>query len=155
MTAPNPRPGVVEAAYWSWVVAGALLIVGGFVTLTTSFNSLRAIAAKTISDEEIRQVVNFDRAAGSVWVVAGAAVAYYAFRVRKGDKRSRRVALIFSIVLAVLVAVFALSSTGMIWLAIIVLLITAATLVMRPAARQWCDTAEPPPGSASAGGDRG
>jgi uncharacterized membrane protein HdeD (DUF308 family) len=155
MTARNARPGVVEAAYWSWVVAGALLIVGGFVTLTASFNSLRAVAAKTISDEEIRQVVNFDRAAGSVWVVAGAAVAYYAFRVRKGDMRSRRVALIFSIVLAVLLAVFALSSTGMIWLAIIVLLITAATLVMRPAARKWCDTAQPPPGSESAGGDRG
>ena len=125
MTAPHPRPRVIEAAFWSWMAAAVLLVLGGLL-----------IAASTAPI--------FYRGAGALFGVAGFALGYLAGRTRRGDRRFRRATVALTLVLAVLMALFAIITMGFIWLVTIVFLITAAALAVRPAANDWFDAAEPP-----------
>ncbi|MBV8928686.1 MAG: hypothetical protein JO152_06150 [Mycobacteriaceae bacterium] len=130
MTASQPRPRVVDAAFWSWLAAAALLVV---------FGLLIALMAST-------PVPVFYRGAGGLFAVAGFAIGYLAGRTRRGDRRFRRATVSLTLVLAVLLTLFAVKTLGYIWLVIIVLLMTAAALAMRPAASEWFDAVDPPPG---------
>jgi hypothetical protein len=129
MTAPHPRPRVVEAAFWSWLAGAVLLVLGGLSIATSNAH-----------------IPAFFRGAGGLFAVTGFAIGYLAGRTRQGDKRFRRATVALTLALTVLVTLFALSTMGLIWLLVIVLLITAATLAMRPAASDWFDTADQPPG---------
>jgi hypothetical protein len=129
MTAPHPRPRVVEAAFWTWLAAAVLLVLGGLLIATSSAH-----------------IPAFFRGAGALFAVTGFALGFLAGRTRQGDKRFRRAAVAMTWALAVLVTLFALMTMGFIWLVIIVLLIAAAAMALRPAASQWFDDLEPPGG---------
>jgi peptidoglycan/LPS O-acetylase OafA/YrhL len=85
MTAPHQRPRVVTAAFWCWVAAAVLLIVGGLIAASVNLPTAY-------------------RGAGVVTVLAGAGMAFLAGRSRGGDPRSRRAAVALSLAIVVLVA---------------------------------------------------
>ena len=116
MTAPQSRPRIVNAAFWCWVVASLLLIVGG---LFAAFVPLPPVY----------------RGAGVITTVAGAAMAFLAGRSRDGDNRFRRAAIVLSLTIIVLVALSAIFGVVHILTLIAVLpLIAGTVLITRPAA---------------------
>jgi hypothetical protein len=116
MTAPQSRPRVVTAAFWCWVAAAFLLMLGGMIAAS------------------LNMPVAF-RGAGVVFLLAGAGMAFLAGRSRSGDTRFRRAAIALALTLIVLVAVAALLSlaNGITLLAVLPL-IAGTVLITRPAA---------------------
>src|ERR1700676_5218173 len=104
MPATPPRPRTVNAAFWCWVLATMMLILFGLL-LALSQSHLPI----------------FFRGAGVLFVLAGIALGYLAGRTRQGDRRFRRAAVAFALVLVVLLALFSVLSTGLIWLLIMIL----------------------------------
>ena len=74
MTASQPRPGLVTAAFWCWAGAAVMLMVGGLLTASVSLPAVF-------------------RGAGVISAVAGAVLAYLAGRSRSSDNRFRRAAV--------------------------------------------------------------
>jgi hypothetical protein len=121
MTAPPPRPRVVTAAFWCWVVAAVLLIVGGL--LAASY-ALPAVF----------------RGAGVITALAGAGMAYLAGRSRRGDTRFHRAAVALSLTIVVVVALAAVFGVVHILTLVAVIPLIAGTVLMtRPAAASWAD----------------
>ncbi len=121
MTAPQPRPRVVTAAFWCWVIATVLLIVGGL--LAASY-ALPAVF----------------RGAGVITALAGAGMAYLAGRSRRGDTRFRRAAVALSLSIVVLVALVAvIGVVHILTLLAVIPLIAGTVLMTRPAAASWAD----------------
>jgi hypothetical protein len=122
MTAPPPRPRVVTAAFWCWVVAAVLLIVGGL--LAASFAALPAVY----------------RGGGVITALAGVGMAYLAGRSRRGDTRYGRAAVALSLTIVVLVALAAVrGAVHMLTLLAVLPLIAGTVLMTRPAAASWPD----------------
>jgi peptidoglycan/LPS O-acetylase OafA/YrhL len=116
MTAPPSRPRVVTAAFWCWVVASLLLIVGGLIAASIALPAIY-------------------RGAGVITAVAGAAMAYLAGRSRTGDTRFRRAAVVLSLAIVVLVALSAVFGVVHVLTLLAVLpLIAGTVLITRPAA---------------------
>jgi hypothetical protein len=121
MTAPQPRPRAVTAAFWCWVVAAVLLIVGGL--LAASY-ALPAVF----------------RGAGVITALAGAGMAYLAGRSRRGDTRFHRAAVALSLTIVVVVALVAVFGVVHILTLLAVMPLIAGTVLMtRPAAASWAD----------------
>lgn len=127
MTATQPRPSAVSIAFWCWLAAAILLMLGGLLLVFSH-----------------GPVPVFFRGTGALWIVSGALLSYLAGRTRGGDTRFRRAAVGLSIALAVLLAVFSVMSSGLVWLVVLALVIVAAVLVMRPAAQQWYEADDAP-----------
>jgi hypothetical protein len=140
MTAAHPRPRIVDAAFWSWLVAAVLLIVGGAPPQLLSFKSVRGRAPGTVPDQEIKTFLVFYKGAGIIAILLGAAIAYLAVRTRGGDRRSRRNALALSIAGMVLVVLGVLAHVvTVIVLPAMIALIIAVGLITRPTASAWFD----------------
>jgi hypothetical protein len=123
MTAPQPRPRVVTAAFWCWMVASLLLIVGGLLAITAPV-ALPAVY----------------RGAGVITALAGAGMAFLAGRSRGGDTRFRRAAVALSLTTVVLVALVAVFGVvHMLTLLAVIPLIAGTVLITRPAAASWAD----------------
>ncbi len=119
MTAPPPRPRVVTAAFWCWVVAAILLIVGGLIAASVSLPAVY-------------------RAAGVMTALAGAGMSFLAGRSRTGDTRFRRAAVALSLAIVVLVALLAVFGVvHVLTLLAVIPLIAGAVLMTRPAASSW------------------
>jgi hypothetical protein len=118
MTAPQPRPRVVTAAFWCWVVAAVLLIVGGLITASVS--ALPVVY----------------RGGGVVTVLAGVGMAFLAGRTRSGDTRYRRAGIALSLVIVVLVAIVAVlgGAVHVLTLLGVLPLIAGTVLITRPLA---------------------
>jgi hypothetical protein len=118
MTAPQSRPRVVTAAFWCWLVAAILLIVGGL--LAASVAALPMVY----------------RGGGVITALAGAGVAFLAGRGRKGDTRFRRAAVALSLTIVALVALVAVlgGAVHMLTLLAVFPLIAGTVLITRPAA---------------------
>jgi peptidoglycan/LPS O-acetylase OafA/YrhL len=116
MTAPQSRPRVVTAAFWCWVVASFLLILGGLIAASLNLP------------------VAF-RGAGIILALAGGALAFLTGRTRSGDTRFRRAAIALALTLILLVALAALFRlvNGITLLAMIPL-IAGTVLITRPSA---------------------
>ena len=124
MTAPQPRPRVVTAAFWCWVVASLLLIVGGLLAASVSLPAVF-------------------RGAGVITALAGAGMAFLAGRSRNGDTRFRRAAVALSLTIIVLVALVAVFGVvHVLTLLAVIPLIAGTVLMTRPAA---ASSAEPEP----------
>jgi hypothetical protein len=123
MTAPQPRPRVVTAAFWCWVVGSILLIVGGL--LAASFATLPTVY----------------RGGGVITALAGVGMAYLAGRSRRGDTRYSRAAVALSLTIVVLVALAAVlgGAVHMLTLLALLPLIAGTVLMTRPAAAAWAD----------------
>lgn len=113
MTAPQPRPGLVTAAFWCWAGAAVMLMVGGLLTASVSLPGVF-------------------RGAGVISAVAGAVLAYLAGRSRAGDTRFRRAAVALAVVTAAWVGLSAaLGVVHLLTLLAILPLIAGAVLVTR------------------------
>jgi hypothetical protein len=116
MTAPQPRPRVVTAAFWCWVVGSFLLMLGGLIAASLNVPAVF-------------------RGAGVVFALAGAGMAFLAGRTRTGDTRYRRAAIALALTLVVLVAVAALVGlTNGITLLGVLPLVAGTVLMTRPGA---------------------
>jgi hypothetical protein len=116
MTAPQSRPRVVTAAFWCWLVASLLLIVGGLIPASLAVPALY-------------------RGAGVVIALAGVGMAFLAGRSRTGDTRFRRAAVTLSMTIVVLIAVLAvLRIPSVLTLLAVIPLIAGTVLITRPAA---------------------
>ncbi|MEO3758654.1 hypothetical protein ABGB19_10275 [Mycobacterium sp. B14F4] len=117
MTAPPPRPRVVTAAFWCWVVAAVMAMVGGLIAASVDLPMPY-------------------RATGVLTVLAGGAMAFLAGRVRTGgDARFRRAAVALSLAIVVFVAL--VSASGVVHLVTLLAvfpLLAGAVLITRPAA---------------------
>lgn len=120
MTATEPRPRAVSVAFWCWLAAAILLMLGGLLLV---FSQGPAPV--------------FFRGAGGLWIVTGALLSYLAGRARGGDTRFRRAAVALSVALAVLLALFAVMTSGLVWLFVLILVTVGAVVIMRPSAQQW------------------
>jgi hypothetical protein len=121
MTAPQPRPRVVTAAFWCWVGASMLLIVGGLLAASVSLPTVY-------------------RGAGVITALAGAAMAFLAGRSRTGDTRFRRAAVVLSLTIVVLVALVAVFGVvHVLTLLAVIPLIAGTVLMTRPAVASWTD----------------
>jgi hypothetical protein len=119
MTAPQPRPRVVTAAFWCWLAASILLIVGGLLAASVSLPAVF-------------------RGAGIVTALAGAGMAFLAGRSRNGDTRFRRAALALALTIVVLVALCAVFGVvHVLTLVAVIPLIAGTVLMTRPAASSW------------------
>lgn len=116
MTAPAPRTRVVTAAFWCWVVAAVMLMVGGLIAASVNLPPLF-------------------RGAGLLTVAAGAGMAFLGGRIRTGDVRFRRAGVALSLTIVVFIVL--LSAQGIVHimtLLAVLPLIAGAILVTRPAA---------------------
>ena len=116
MTAPQSRPRVVTAAFWCWIAASFLLVLGGLIAASLN-------------------VPVVFRGAGVIFALAGAALAFLAGRSRGGDTRFRRAALALALALVVLIALAALFQlTNGITLLAVFPLVAGTVLITRPGA---------------------
>ena len=126
MTAPQSRPRVVTAAFWCWVLASTMLIVGGLMAASVSIPAAY-------------------RGGGVVSALAGAGMAYLAGRTRTGDNRFRRAALALSITIVFLTSLLAVSAVlfggfvATVTLLAVFPLAAGTVLMTRPAAASWAD----------------
>jgi peptidoglycan/LPS O-acetylase OafA/YrhL len=128
MTATEPRPRIVSIAFWCWLGAAILLILGGLLLVFSQ-----------------GPTPVFFRGAGALWIVSGALLSYLAGRARGGDTRFRRAAVALSMALVLLMALFSVMTTGgLVWLFVLVLVIVAAVLILRPSAQQWYTPTDSP-----------
>jgi nucleoside permease NupC len=119
MSAPLPRPRPVTAAFWCWVVAAVMLIVGGLITASVSLPPVF-------------------RGVGVLTALAGAGMAFLAGRARTGDTRFRRAALALSLAIIVLVALVAvLGVVHILTLIAVIPLLAGLALITRPAAAAY------------------
>lgn len=144
MTAAQPRPRIVEVAFWLWVLAAVLLILGGLLAVTTSYGTLRHNFPSSVSDADVHSFVTFYRGAGVICILLGLAVGYLAGRTRAGDRRFRRatVALSFAIVLLVIACVLLMRLVLPFALLAALALIVSAALITRAPASAWFDAVE-------------
>jgi hypothetical protein len=125
MTAPQPRPRVVTAAFWCWVVASFLLVLFGLLLALSRAN-----------------IPVFLRGAGVLFLLAGLALVSLAGRARAGNAGLRRAAVGLALPLVVLLAIFSVMVGGVVWPFVIVLTLAGTLLMMRPAANDWFDSEE-------------
>jgi hypothetical protein len=117
MTAPEQRPRAVTAAFWCWVVASVLLILGGLIVASASLPPL-------------------SRGGGVITGLAGAGMAFLAGRSRTGDTRFRRAAVALSLAIVVLMLVM-FGVVHVLTLLGVLLLIAGTVLITRPVVASW------------------
>src|SRR5512139_2655162 len=116
MTAPPPRPRVVTAAFWCWVAASVMLMVGGLIAASVNLPTVY-------------------RGTGVITIVAGGGMAFLAGRIRQTDVRFRRAAVALALTIVVLIAlVSAFGVVHLVTLLAILPLISGAVLITRPGA---------------------
>jgi len=124
MTSAEPRPRIVEVAFWTWVAAAILLVFFGILIATSNAPA-------------------FSRGAGVVFLVAGLTLAYLAHRARNGRSRFRWAAVALALTLILLVILFEIVwLLGLAWLLIVVLLMIGSFAATRDTASMWFDAAE-------------
>ena len=98
------RPRLVAAAFWCFMGGAVIMIVGGLMAATKTFDAARLAIPADVSDERVRNYLMVYRSIGYGAVVAGAALAFLAGKARGGDSRFRMatLALAFSLVGVVL-----------------------------------------------------
>ena len=135
---PPPRPRSIDVAFWLLLVGAVLLVLGGLLAATLSFDTVRQMAAPSVSDDTIRRTLTFHRGAGVFCVLAGAALGFVTGRTRGGDTRFRRATIALSLVIVVLVALLAVfAGTHVLSLLALLPIIAGALLLGRPATAEW------------------
>ena len=138
MSATESRPAAVTAAFWVLVVGAVLLMAGGLMAATVSFDSLRQAAPPTVSDDAVRSYARLYRGAGILFSVAAAALAAFAVRARDGDPRFRRSAMTLGLTIVVLVGLAAVfAGTHILALLSLVPIVVGTLLLSRPAVVDW------------------
>ncbi|HEY5150504.1 MAG TPA: hypothetical protein VIJ23_11895 [Mycobacterium sp.] len=138
MIPTEPRPRAVDVAFWLLVVGAVLLLAGGMLAATLSYDTLRSAAAPSVSDQTIRDYLRFHRGAGVVCALAAVALAALVVRTRAGDPRFRRATLGLGLAIVVLVGVVAVFFGTHIFALLSLLPIIVGTLLLsRPPVAKW------------------
>ena len=131
-------PRTVQVAFWSWVVAGALLLLGGILELWVGFTwHFRDPGG----DERIRSLLYSLRGVSALCIALGIAFGYLARRTRAGDKRFRRATVALSIVtvIVLLAGEILLASVTLIAVLAVIPLLVAIVAATRDSASAWFD----------------
>jgi hypothetical protein len=121
---PQNRPRIVDAAFWCWIAAALLLIVGGLITASVSIVGFPMVV----------------RVGGVLSVVIGVAVAFLAGRSRNGDVRFRRALIALSLVVIVVIGLgtaVGLLVVHFLTLVALLPLIAGMVCMTRPDAAAW------------------
>lgn len=138
MSSTDDPPGRVSAAIWVLVLGAVLLIVGGLMAATVSFDALRQAAPPTVSDEDVRRYGLLYRGAGIVFAAAGVALAVMAARARRRSPRLRRAVMTLGLSIVVLLGLAAVFAGTHILALLSLLPIVAGTLLLsRPSVVEW------------------
>lgn len=142
MTPAQPRPRIVDVAFWFWVVSAAALFLNGLAGVLTGFDMARA-AKPSLTDGQVRDLVTFSRGWGALCIVLAVGIAFLAGRTRQGDKRYRRALIALSLVSVLgAIAMASSGSVGPVLLIAALSLIVANVLIIRPTAQEWFDGAD-------------
>ena len=142
MTSANPRPRIVEVAFWSWMAAAALLIVAGVLEMTmVKYRDMRNSLPASVPDSEVRSLFDTYRTVAIVCAVLGMAIGYFAGRTRGGNKRFRRGTVALSVVGVVLLlaATVLLRAVTLLAVLAVIPLLVAVVAVTRDSASAWFD----------------
>ncbi|BBX66771.1 hypothetical protein [Mycolicibacterium psychrotolerans] len=137
----DSRPRLVDAAFWCFVGGAAIMIVGGLLAATATFDAARAAIPSEMSDDRVRSYLTVYRLTGIGAVLAAGALAFLAGRARRGDGRFRFALLGMAFALVAVVLLMAIGvgvAQPLILLGLLPVLVGAA-LMTRPAARAWYD----------------
>lgn len=140
MTADEPRPGVVTAAFWLLVVGAVLLMTGGLLAATVGFDYLRQVEPPAVSDQSVRDLLWQYRGTGLLFSLAALALLALAIRMRVGDPRARRASIALGLVIVILISICtAIQIAGLHILALLsmVPIIVGTLLLGRSAAADW------------------
>ncbi|MCZ8382429.1 hypothetical protein O6P37_26525 [Mycobacterium sp. CPCC 205372] len=142
---PLSRPRVVDVAFWLLAVGAVVLIGGGMLAATVSFDAARGAIDSAVSDEQVRQYLMLYRGMGIGSVLSGAGLAFLAGRTRGGDARFRRatigLGLAVTVLLAILAFVFAVAQP--VTLAAVLPIVAGVILLTRPASSAWYTAKDP------------
>lgn len=140
----SPRPRAVDIAFWLLIAGAVLLVINGLMAATLNFEGVRSAAEATVgseqmSDEKLQSYITFQRGAGILSIVVGAAVGFLAGKTRKGDPRFKRATIAFAVSVTVLVVAAAVVVKLVHLLALIAVLpiVFGALALTRPAATEW------------------
>lgn len=143
MTPAQPRPRIVDVAFWFWVVSAAALFLNGLAGVTQRYDAVRAAAKPALTDADVRNLVTYFRAWGVLCIVLAVGIAFLAGRTRRGDKRYRRALIALSLVSVLgAIAMASSGSVGPLLLIAALSLIVANVLIIRPTAQEWFDGAD-------------
>lgn len=146
MTAPLPvplnRPRLVDVAFWCFIVGAVIMIVGGLMASTASFEAARAAINPSVDDDQVRSYLTVYRVSGMGTVAAAVALAFLAGRARRGDARFRLATLGMAFAIVVVVGLLAAGvgvAQPLILLSLLPVLVGAVLLTL-PAARIWYES---------------
>lgn len=137
--APQKRPRVVDIAFWLLIVGATVMIVGGLMALTATYDAARASIPDTVSDDDVRNYLTIYRSSGVGVAAAAAALAFFAGRARRGDARSRRATfgLVFAILVVVLLLAVGIGVAHPLVLLALLPMLVGVSLSAGPTARTW------------------
>ena len=138
MSSTETRPTAVNAAFWALVGGAVLLMSGGLMAATVSFDYLRESVPSTISDESVRNYGRMYRGAGILFCLAAAALSALAVRARTRDLRFRRAVMSLGLAIVVLVALAAaFGFSTILALLSLVPIVTGTLLLSRASVVDW------------------
>jgi hypothetical protein len=129
----------VNVAFWLFLAGAVLLIVGGLLATTVTFEGARRAIASSVDDDGVRSYLVVYRGMGVGAILAGGGLAFLAGRARGGDARFRRATVALALVTVVLlgvIAMFARVGQFFVLLALVPILV-AVVLLARPTASTW------------------
>ncbi|KWX68919.1 hypothetical protein [Mycobacterium sp. NAZ190054] len=141
MTPPPPpaRPRIVDIAFWCFIGGAVIMIVGGLMAATATYDAARAAIPPMVSDEQVRSYLTVYRFSGIGSVLVAGALAFLAGRARHGDPRFRLATLALAFAAVLVIGLLALGlgvAQPLILLGLLPVLIGALFMV-QPAARLW------------------
>jgi hypothetical protein len=142
MTSANPRPRIVDAAFWCWVAAAVLLFLGGLLEMTlVKFSDLRNAYPASVPDSDVKSLFTYYRGVATICMVLGLAIGYLAGRTRRGDKRFRRATVALSVagVVLLLAAKVLLGGVSLLAVLAVIPLLVAIVAATRDSASAWFD----------------
>lgn len=146
MTAsPTPsRPRVVDIAFWALVGGAVLLIFGGLLAVTVTFETARSALSEEMTNDQVSEYLTVYRGVGAGSIVAGAGLAFVASRARRGDETFRRVTVGLALAIAVVLVLLAAGArVGQpVTLLALVPIAVGAVLLTRRSAAPWFDRNE-------------
>lgn len=138
MKSTDDPPGGVITAMWVLVAGAVLLIAGGLMAATVSYDALRQAAPPTVADGDVRQYGVLYRGAGVLFAVAGAALVVMATRAGLRDLRLRRAIMTLALTIVVLVGLASVfAGTHILALLSLLPIIVGTLLLSRPAVVEW------------------
>ena len=137
--ASSNRPRVVDIAFWLLIGGATIMIAGGLMAVSATYEAARSALPDSITDSDVRSYLTIYRISGVGVAIAAAVLAFLAGRARRGDARFRRA--VFGLVFAILVVVLLLAigvggAQPLVLLALLPMLVGVA-LAAGPSARAW------------------